>query len=139
MLHFGKLTDAQDLRMYEMKRAGIKRYDCALHGGDGLYDYGVPMNRTICESHVYEDCVKAMHDHYQKLLKHDSGFFTDFESFIYYEITDYSTGSGYRDPDRIRIDVKDLNKLAYMLQFFDIGKKTTKRTTKKAESKDAQE
>lgn len=139
MLHFGKLTDYQDTRLYEMKRAGMKRYDCAVYGGEHLRNYGVPMNDTICEAHIYEDCVKAMHDHYQKLLKHDSGFFTDFESSIYYVITDYSTGGGYRDPDSIRIDVKDLNKLAYMLQFFDVGKKTTKRTTKKAAATEQQD
>lgn len=139
MLHFGKLTDAQDLRMYEMKRAGIKRYDCSVNGGEHCRKYGVPMNTTICESHIYEDCVKAMRNHYQQLLNHNSGFFTEFESPIYYEITDFSTGGGYKDPDCIRIEVKDLNKLAYMLQFFDVGKKTTNRTTKKAESKGAQE
>lgn len=141
MLHFEKLTPKQEFAMFQMKREGGKRYVLTWYheftGDDGYYHRDME-EEVIADSNLYEDVLKAMIKNYKNYLASDPSHIMDFDTEEYYEITDFLS-EDRRNLDSVHIDVKDLNKLAYMLQFFDIGKKTTKRTTQKAESKDAQE
>lgn len=132
MLHFNKeLTTNQQIAMWQLKHEGGKRYDLFANLKSKHFDsYS---EKFITQSNLYEDVVKAMHEHYKNLLNSDPSFITNWDTPIYYIIYDNITKSEDEyGLEHIRIDVKDLNKLAYMLQFFDGGKKTTKRTTKKA-------
>lgn len=138
MLHFGELTEKQEFAMFQLKREGGKRYVLTWYHkipGNAFLDKD---EEAIADSNLYEDVLNAMHKHYKKLLDSDPSRIMDFESEEYYEITDFLSEDRY-NMDHVRIDVKDLNKLAYMLQFFDIGKKTTKHTTKTAADTEPQD
>lgn len=141
MLHFDKLTQKQEFEKFQLEREGGKRYVLTWYHefteDDGYYHPDME-EQIIARSNLYEDVLDTMLKNYKNYLASDPSHIMDFEAEEYYKITDFLS-EDRRNLDSIRIDVKDLNKLAYMLQFFDIGKKTTKRTTKKAESKDTQE
>lgn len=138
MLHFGELTEKQEFAMFQMKREGGKRYVLTWYHKIPGNAYWGSDEEVIADSNLYEDVLKAMLENYQNYLASDPSHIMDFDTEEYYEITDFLS-EDRRNLDSIRIDVKDLNKLAYMLQFFDIGKKTTKRTTKKAATTDQQD
>lgn len=141
MLHFGELTENQEFAMFQMKREGGKRYVLTwYHKIKGSkYSFHSDMDtEIIADSNLYEDVLKVMIKNYKNYLASDPSHIMDFDTKEYYEITDFLS-EDRRNLDSIRIDVKDLNKLAYMLQFFDIGKKTTKRTTKKAAATEQQD
>lgn len=141
MLHFDKLTRNQEFEKFQMEREGRKRYALTWYHefteDDGYYHPDME-RQIIARSNLYEDVLDTMLKNYKNYLASDPSHITDFETEEYYEITDFLS-EDRRNLDSIRIDVKDLNKLAYMLQFFDIGKKTTKRTTKKAAATEQQD
>lgn len=138
MLHFEELTEKQEFAMFQMKREGGKRYVLTWYHKIAGRAFSSMDEEAIAESNLYDDVLKAMHKHYKNLLDSDPSRIMDFDTEEYYEITDFLSADRY-NLDCVHVDLKDLNKLAYMLQFFDIGKKTTESTTKKAAATEQQD
>lgn len=133
-LNIGQMTKEEDTKLYALRRDGYKRYSLS-YVPEGL-DYEHP----LFEANKFEDIMNKLAEHYQKMTADDVSEITNINTGDFYRIEDFC-GKGERTGDcaHLEINVSDLNKISLLLPLLGYSKKTTKRTTKKAESKDTQE
>lgn len=133
-LNIGQMTKEEDTKLYALRRDGYKRYSLS-YVPEGL-DYEHP----FFEANKFEDIMNKLAEHYQQMIADDVSEITNINTGAFYRIDDFcANGERIGDCAYLEIGVSDLNKISLLLPLLGYSKKTTKRTTKKAESKDTQE
>ena len=133
-LIIGKMTKAEDTKLYSLRRDGYKRYSLSYVSEGHECEY------PFFEANKFEDVMNKMVQHYSQMIDDDISEITNINAGDYYRIEDFcGEGEYIGDYAHIEINVSDLRKISLLLPLLGYSKKTTKRSTKKAESKDSQE
>ena len=129
--NLGKPTEDEEYEIYKLKRSGDTRYELE-YIVDGVDYLQLGNDRTLFQSNNYAEIIQKMRDHYQSLLANDASLITDFDIKDYYDITDFAAYDYDRGGKKcITIKVADLNRQAFMHQFYGDVAKPVKKTTKK--------
>lgn len=129
--NLGKPTENEEYEIWKLKRSGDTRYQLD-YIVDGIDYYKQGNNRVLLQSNNYDEIIQKLRDHYQSLLANDVSLITDFDIKDNYDIYDFAAYDDDRGGKKcITIKIADLNRQAFMHQFYGDVAKPVKKTAKK--------
>lgn len=125
-LNIGKMTKAEDTKMYQLRRDGQYRYYLSYVPEGYLYE------DPFFEANLFEDVMNKIAEHYQKKIADDVSELTNINTGDVYRIEDFCGEGEYRnEPAVLDINVSDLHKISFLLPLLGYGKKATRKSSKK--------
>lgn len=129
--NLGKPTENEEYEIYKLKRSGDTRYELD-YIVDGINYLRLGNDMVVLKSNNYTEIIQKLRDHYQSLLANDVSLITDLDIKDVYEIWDFAADDDDRGGHKcITINIADLNRQAFMHQFYGDVAKPVKKTAKK--------